>query len=105
VILTLQIVMFAYQGVELLGVTAGEAQNPEKTLPHATNNVIYRILIFYTCVQRLVKLAVFPSSPNPNRITARPMTSSAMIATTLMSVTRTQALRRDLRRVHSVQNK
>jgi amino acid transporter, AAT family len=47
VILTLQIVMFAYQGVELLGVTAGEAQNPEKTLPHATNNVIYRILIFY----------------------------------------------------------
>ncbi len=47
VVLTLQIVMFAYQGVELLGVTAGEAQNPEKTLPKATNSVVYRILVFY----------------------------------------------------------
>jgi AAT family amino acid transporter len=46
-VLTLQIVMFAYQGVELIGVTAGEAQNPEKVLPHAVNNVIYRILVFY----------------------------------------------------------
>ena len=47
VILTLQIVMFAYTGVELIGVTAGEAQNPSEVLPRATNNVIYRILIFY----------------------------------------------------------
>jgi amino acid transporter, AAT family len=47
VVLTLQIVMFAYQGVELVGVTAGEAENPEKVLPHAINSVIYRILIFY----------------------------------------------------------
>jgi amino acid transporter, AAT family len=47
VVMTLQIVMFAYQGVELIGVTAGEAQNPEKVLPHATNSVVWRILIFY----------------------------------------------------------
>lgn len=47
VVLTLQIVMFAYQGVELIGVTAGEAQNPEKVLPSATNSVIWRILTFY----------------------------------------------------------
>lgn len=47
VVLTLQIVMFAFQGVELVGVTAGEAENPEKVLPHAINSVVYRILIFY----------------------------------------------------------
>jgi len=47
VLLTLQIVMFAYQGVELIGVTAGEAENPEVVLPRATNSIIYRILIFY----------------------------------------------------------
>ena len=35
VLLTLQIVMFAYQGVELIGVTAGEAENPEVVLPRA----------------------------------------------------------------------
>lgn len=47
VVLTLQMVMFAYQGVELVGVTAGEAENPEKTLPNAINSVVYRILVFY----------------------------------------------------------
>ncbi|MBS0420416.1 MAG: amino acid permease [Proteobacteria bacterium] len=44
---TLQIVMFAYQGVELIGVTAGETANPEVNLPRATNSIIFRILLFY----------------------------------------------------------
>jgi AAT family amino acid transporter len=47
VLLTLQIVMFAYSGVELIGVTAGEAENPAVVLPRATNGIILRILIFY----------------------------------------------------------
>ena len=47
VLLVLQIVMFAYEGVELIGVTAGEAQNPAVVLPKATNGIIARILIFY----------------------------------------------------------
>src|SRR5262249_21951602 len=33
VLLTFQMVMFGFQGVELIGVTAGEAQNPEVVLP------------------------------------------------------------------------
>lgn len=47
VLLTLQIVMFAYLGVELIGVTAGEAENPAVVLPRATNSIIFRILLFY----------------------------------------------------------
>jgi AAT family amino acid transporter/D-serine/D-alanine/glycine transporter len=47
VLLTFQMVMYAFQGVELIGVTAGEAENPEVVLPRATNSIIYRILIFY----------------------------------------------------------
>jgi amino acid transporter, AAT family len=47
VLLALQIVMFAYEGVELIGVTAGEAHNPAVVLPRATNGIIARILIFY----------------------------------------------------------
>ncbi len=47
VLLTLQMVAFAYQGVELIGVTAGEAENPEVVLPRATNGITFRILIFY----------------------------------------------------------
>jgi amino acid transporter, AAT family len=46
-LLVLQPVMFAYSGVELIGVTAGEAANPSVVLPKATNGITFRILIFY----------------------------------------------------------
>jgi amino acid transporter, AAT family len=37
----------SYQGVELVGITAGEAKNPQVTLKRAINNILWRILIFY----------------------------------------------------------
>lgn len=40
-------VMFAYLGIELIGVTAGEVKNPEKSLARAIDTVFWRILIFY----------------------------------------------------------
>ncbi|MFF7455145.1 amino acid permease [Kitasatospora sp. NPDC008115] len=46
-VMTLQIVMFAYLGVELVGVTAGESENPKKTLPRAINTLPWRIALFY----------------------------------------------------------
>ncbi|MEK5175868.1 amino acid permease [Heyndrickxia sp. FSL W8-0496] len=47
ILMSLQMVMFAYLGIEMLGVTAGEAKNPEKTISRAVNSVFWRILIFY----------------------------------------------------------
>ncbi|MBL5766261.1 amino acid permease [Heyndrickxia sporothermodurans] len=47
ILLSMQMVMFAYLGIEMLGVTAGEAKNPEKTISRAVNTVFWRILIFY----------------------------------------------------------
>lgn len=41
------IVMFAFGGIEIIGVTAGEAQNPKKVIPQAINSVPVRILLFY----------------------------------------------------------
>lgn len=41
------LVTASYQGVELVGITAGEAQDPKNTLRKATKNIIWRILIFY----------------------------------------------------------
>jgi amino acid transporter, AAT family len=46
-LLSLQMVAFAFQGVELVGVTAGEAENPQKSIPSAINKVLWRIMIFY----------------------------------------------------------
>lgn len=41
------IVMFSFGGIEIIGITAGEAKNPKKTLPKAINSVPVRILLFY----------------------------------------------------------
>lgn len=43
----LSLVVAAYQGVELIGITAGEAKKPTTTLTKAIHNIIWRILIFY----------------------------------------------------------
>jgi len=51
--------MFAYSGVELIGVTAGEAQDPQRELPRATNGIILRILIFYLGALTVI-MAVVP---------------------------------------------
>ena len=40
-------VIFSFGGVELIGITAGEAENPERSLPKAINQIIWRILVFY----------------------------------------------------------
>ncbi|UJB18471.1 MULTISPECIES: amino acid permease [Lysobacter] len=47
VLMSLQMVMFAYLGVEMIGLTAGEAANPQKSIPDAINSVFWRIVIFY----------------------------------------------------------
>lgn len=38
---------FSFQGTELLGVTAGETENPGKSIPTAVRSVFWRILLFY----------------------------------------------------------
>lgn len=43
----LLIVIGSYQGVELIGITAGETKDPQKNIKSAVNGVIWRILIFY----------------------------------------------------------
>jgi amino acid transporter len=49
---------FAYLGTELVGVTAGEAQNPRRTIPKAIRLTFYRILFFYCLSVLLVGMIV-----------------------------------------------
>ncbi|XKM14102.1 amino acid permease [Orbaceae bacterium ac157xtp] len=46
-IIAMPSIMFSFGGLELLGITAAEVQNPEKTIPKATNQILVRILLFY----------------------------------------------------------
>lgn len=53
------IIMFSFGGLELIGITAAEADNPEKSIPKAINQVLYRILIFYIG-SLVVLLSLYP---------------------------------------------
>ncbi|RKS21479.1 histidine:proton symporter (AAT family) [Pseudomonas sp. WPR_5_2] len=53
------VVMFAFGGIEIIGVTAGEAKDPQHVLPRAINAVPMRILLFYVLTM-LVLMSIFP---------------------------------------------
>lgn len=38
---------FSFQGTEMIGVAAGEAENPETSIPRAIRSVFFRIMLFY----------------------------------------------------------
>jgi L-asparagine permease len=46
-VLVLNAVIFAYNGIELVGITAGEMQNPKREVPKAIRAVVLRIVVFY----------------------------------------------------------
>ena len=45
--MALPMIIFTFDGVELIGLTAAETADPQKTIPKAVNQVVFRILIFY----------------------------------------------------------
>ncbi|AOV97234.1 phenylalanine transporter [Edwardsiella hoshinae] len=58
-VMALAVIMFSFGGLELIGITAAEASEPRKSIPKATNQVVYRILIFYIG-SLLVLLTLYP---------------------------------------------
>lgn len=45
--MSFQMVVFAFVGIEMVGVTAAEAENPREVIPKAINGIPFRILLFY----------------------------------------------------------
>jgi L-asparagine transporter-like permease len=58
-VLALPIVVFAFGGIETIGMAAGEAADPERNIPRAVNSVLWRIMIFYVGAL-LVIMAIYP---------------------------------------------
>ncbi|SPL72317.1 amino acid permease [Acinetobacter stercoris] len=44
---TMLIVNFAFNGTEMIGIAAGEAENPEKNVPKAIHAAVWRLMIFF----------------------------------------------------------
>ena len=61
VFVTMMNVIFSYQGSELVGIAAGETEDPEKNIPKAIRTIIFRIVVFYIA-SIIVLSAIFPAS-------------------------------------------
>ena len=55
---------FSFQGTELIGVTAGESEDPTKAVPKAINDVFWRILLFYILSIFVIAALIPYTSPN-----------------------------------------
>ncbi|MFD4366914.1 amino acid permease [Rhodococcus sp. NPDC058521] len=53
------IVMFSFGGTEIIGITAGEAEDPARTIPRAVNTVPVRIILFYVLTLAVI-MAINP---------------------------------------------
>ena len=54
-----QMVVFAFVGIEIVGLTAGETANPDKDIPKAINTLPVRIGLFYVG-SMIAIMAVYP---------------------------------------------
>jgi AAT family amino acid transporter len=60
--LSLTITVTSYMGVEIIAVTAGEAENPEVTIPRAMRSIVWRLILFYV-LAIAVMVAMVPWNP------------------------------------------
>ncbi|MGO4347365.1 amino acid permease [Paenibacillus sp. MCAF9] len=49
---------FSFQGTELIGVTAGESENPRENIPRAIRSIFWRILLFYILAILLIGMLI-----------------------------------------------
>lgn len=57
--MALVMVMYSYLGIEIIGVTAGEAHDPKSTIKKAIDEVFWRILIFYVLSLGVI-MSIYP---------------------------------------------
>lgn len=59
VLITMVLVLVNFQGSEIIGLAAGESENPAKSIPIAVRNVTWRIIALYI-VPLLLLVSIFP---------------------------------------------
>ncbi len=69
--LALSITLTSYMGIEVVAVTAGEAEGPERSIPRAMRNIIFRLILFYV-LSMTVMLAIRPWNEGGSGITSSP---------------------------------
>ncbi len=69
--LAMSLTLTSYMGVEIIGITAGEALEPERTIPRAIRNVTLRLILFYVLSMTMM-LSMSPWDRMGSGITGSP---------------------------------
>lgn len=90
VCLALSLTLTSYMGVEIIGITAGEAVEPDKAVPRAIRSVIVRLILFYV-LSMIVMLSMTPWNGMGSGITGSPFvlafaTAGVPFAATIMNL-------------------
>ena len=71
--LALTITLTSYMGVEIIAVTAGEAEHPEVTIPRAMRNIVWRLILFYVAaITIMVAMVPWNQSGNSSSVSGSP---------------------------------
>src|SRR5690606_5380980 len=59
ILMSFSVVVFSFGGIETLGMTAGEADDPSRSIARAVNTVPFRILLFYVAALAII-MSIMP---------------------------------------------
>jgi len=75
--LSLTITVTSYMGVEIISVTAGEARQPEVTIPRAMRNIVYRLIGFYVlAIAIMVTMVPWNQTTGSSDLSASPFVTA-----------------------------
>lgn len=75
--LSLTITITSYMGVEVIAVTAGEAERPEVSIPRAMRNIVWRLILFYVlAIAVIVSLVPWNQSTTSSGLSGSPFVTA-----------------------------
>jgi AAT family amino acid transporter len=75
--LSLTITVTSYMGVEIIAVTAGEAEHPEVTIPQAMKSIVWRLILFYVlAITIMVTMVPWNQTGNSSTLSGSPFVTA-----------------------------
>jgi L-asparagine transporter-like permease len=79
--LSLTITLTSYMGVEIIAVTAGEAERPEVTIPRAMRSIVWRLILFYVAaIAIMVAMVPWNQASSSSTVSGSPFVSAFVAA-------------------------
>jgi amino acid transporter, AAT family len=79
--LSLTITLTSYMGVEIIAVTAGEAEHPEVTIPRAMRSIVWRLILFYVAaIAIMVAMVPWNRTSNSSAVSGSPFVTAFVSA-------------------------